>query len=86
MLFELTGPASIHGVTVANTSLKFYIDSGSATIRVVAAGSLSNGPLLTFTVSDTTAISSYSATLKDVANRQNQLRSPLTGYELRILH
>jgi hypothetical protein len=42
------------------------------------------GPLLTFVVNDTTAMASYSATPKAVANRQNQLRSPLTGYELKV--
>lgn len=84
LLFELTGPATIHGISLADANLKYYIDSSSATIRVVAAGAIKSGSLLTFIVSDTTTISSYSASLKDVANRQNQLRSPLTGYELKI--
>ena len=84
MLFELAGPVAIHALSAANPNVKFYIDSSTATIRVVAAGALNSGRLLTFTVADTNTVSSYSATIKDVANRQNALRAALAGYELRI--
>jgi hypothetical protein len=85
ILFELKGP-SLHGITPANTSLQVYIDSSSSTIRVATFGTLNSGAVVTFTIADTTTLSSYSATLVDVANRQNQLRAPLTGYELRLAH
>jgi len=86
LLFELTGPATIHVNPPPSGSVKFFIDSSAATIRVVAAGSVHTGPLLTFTVADTTTLSSYSATVKDVASRQNVLRQSLAGYELKITH
>ena len=85
ILFELAGPA-VHGITLSSTTLTYYIDSSAAPIRVAVLGNLSNGPLLTFVVNDTTAMSSYSATAKDVASRQNQLRSGFTGYQLKITH
>jgi len=85
ILFELRGP-SIHAVTPASTNLQFHIDSSGSPIRGVALGVINSGVLLTFTISDTTAISSYSATIVDVADRQNALRSTLAGYALRITH
>jgi hypothetical protein len=84
ILFELKGPA-VHAIAPA-AGLTFYIDSSSSPIRGVAMGAISGGLLLTFTISDTTAFPSYSATLVEVADRQNGLRSTLTGYDLRLSH
>ncbi|HWC75722.1 MAG TPA: hypothetical protein VG454_17480 [Gemmatimonadales bacterium] len=83
ILFELKGP-SIHGITPKSSSLQMYIDSSSAPVRVAVLGSVTSTTFLTFTIADTTTLPSYSATLVDVANRQNQLRASLAGYQLKI--
>jgi hypothetical protein len=85
ILFELKGP-SIHGITPTGTNLQIYVDSTTSPIRVVAFGAINSGALLTFTIADTATFSSYGATLVDVANRQNDVRSSLTGYALTVTH
>ncbi|HLZ97856.1 MAG TPA: hypothetical protein VKP66_07875 [Steroidobacteraceae bacterium] len=41
---------------------------------------------MTFTIPDTTTLPPYSATLIDVASRQNALRAGLSGYSLTLSH
>jgi hypothetical protein len=82
ILLELRG-SSIHGITLANSSLKMFADSSGSPIRIMIAGSLSSGALLSFDVPDVGAVGSYSATLVDVANTQNQLRGK-SGYSLSV--
>ena len=81
ILLELRGP-DIHALAATNSSLQVFSDTSSAPIRTVVAGSLSAGALLTFHVPDVGAAASYTATIVDVADRQNKLRSGLTGYTL----
>ena len=81
MLLELRGP-SIHALASANSSWQLYSDTSGTTIRGVVAGNLTTGGLMTFQVPDVGAAASYTATIVDVADRQNKLRAGLTGYTL----
>ena len=83
ILLELRGP-NIHALAVSNSAWQVYADSSGTPIRSVVAGNLTTGGLVTFQVPDVGAVASYTATIVDVSDRQNRLRSALTGYTLVI--
>jgi hypothetical protein len=80
LLLELRG-ANIHGIALTNSAWRMYADSSGSPIRIVVAGHLAAGPVLTFQVPDVDMVASYTATLVDVSNAQNELRAK-TGYAL----
>lgn len=82
ILLELRG-ANIHAVALAHSGWKLFADSSGSALRIVVAGNLASGSLLTFQVPDVNAAASYSATIIDVADAQNSLRAK-TGYSLGI--
>ena len=82
ILLELRG-STIHGIALANSDWKMYADSSASPIRIVLAGKLTAGTLLTFDVPDVSAVSSYTATIVDVSDAQNRIRAQ-TGYSLGI--
>jgi hypothetical protein len=85
MLFEITGP-EISAAAPAGTAIQYLATRaiGAATLRVVVVGSLGSGAILTFNVPNVNAASSYAATVIEVADRQNQLRSRLNEYTLSV--
>jgi hypothetical protein len=83
ILLELRGP-NIQALAAANQGWHFSSDASGTTVRGVVAGNLTPGAVLTFRVPDVGAAASYTATLVDVADRQNRLRSALTGYALTV--
>jgi hypothetical protein len=82
ILFELRGP-NVGLLALMNSSLKVYADTSSDVLHVAVIGNISAGPVMTFAVPDVGAVQSYTATLVDVADRQNATRD-LTGYTLTI--
>jgi hypothetical protein len=84
ILVELRGPV-IQSVTEGVSEFRVYSDTLSATVlRAFVVGGLSSGGLLTVQVPDVGAATSYSATVLEVADRENVVRSDLAGYVLEI--
>jgi hypothetical protein len=82
VMFELRGP-NIGALASANDAWKVYADTAAGLIRVVVAGNIGAGGLLAFSVPDLAAVASYTATVVDVADRENRTRE-LGGYSLTI--
>lgn len=83
ILLELRGP-NIQTLATANSGWQLYSDATGTTVRGVVAGNLTAGGVLTFHVANVGAVGSYTATIVDVADRQNKLRTDLTGYSLTV--
>jgi hypothetical protein len=83
ILLTLTGPGAPTSVTV-QTGLRLFQSGGlGATTHLILTGPLTDGPLLTFEVSDLGSASSYHATIQSVSSNNYQLRT-VTGYSLTI--
>ena len=84
MTFQVSGPA-IDNATAANASLRLFTRrvDGSTVVGAVV-GTLADGAVITLHVPDVGAAARYSATVLEVADRQDALRAALTGYELSV--
>jgi len=82
MTFQVGG-APIDSATAANASLRLFTrrESGSTVIGA-AVGALDNGAVVTLHVPDVGAAARYTANVLEVADRQDALRTSLTGYAL----
>lgn len=83
IVFRVTGPG-ITQVTKAVASHYMHFDQSGTSLTVVMVGDLADGTLLTFRVPDVSAVSSYSATVLEVADRTNELRGSLGTYGLSV--
>ncbi len=84
MTFQVSGPA-IESATAANGSLRLFTRrEGGSTVVGAVVGALANGALITLRVPDVGAAASYTATVLEVADRQDALRTSLTGYALTL--
>jgi hypothetical protein len=83
ILFRVSGP-DITEVTRGEPADYFHFVEAGSSVTAVAVGELGSRAVLTFHVPDTDAVSAYSATVLDVADRNNELRGSLAGYELTI--
>jgi hypothetical protein len=84
LLFELSGPP-IDTTVAANAALQLFTrrTDGSTLIGAVV-GTLGDGVIVTLQVPDVAAAARYSARLLEVADRQNVLRTSLSGYALSV--
>ncbi|MGH7537882.1 MAG: hypothetical protein ACREMF_04560 [Gemmatimonadales bacterium] len=83
ILFEVSGPA-IDTMAPVNASYRLFTRRiGTTTVRAVLAGPVASGTVATLEVPDVGAAGSYTATVTEVVDRQNQLR-PLSGYQLQV--
>jgi len=71
-------------IAVDDTSLYVRYAQDGTTVTAVLVGDLQGGALVTFHVPDVDTVSSYSATITQVADRSNVLRGSLTGYALTV--
>jgi len=83
ILFEVTGP-DIVSVSVTVPEHYTHVGVDGSTLTIVVVGDIESGLLVGFDVSDTRAVDSYSATVTQVADRSNELRGSLTGYDLTV--
>jgi len=84
MTFEVIGPP-IDSAVAVNGSLRLFTRrvSGSTVVGAVV-GDLVNGAVITLHVPDLGAAARYTATVLEVADRQDALRSSLAGYALTV--
>jgi hypothetical protein len=84
MTFEVSGPP-IDSAIAVNASLRLFTRrAGSSTIVGALVGVVANGAVVTLQVPDVGAAAGYTATVLEVADRQNALRGSLTGYTLTV--
>ena len=62
----------------------FSRETGATSITAVLVGDLAVGTILEFEVPDGSSASDYTATVVEVADRQNALLDDLAGYELTV--
>lgn len=84
VLIELRGPfiGTTHALDSTGWVQGERLDS--TWYRVLVAGDLETGPLLTFEVPTGDAVAAYSGTITGVANRGSEIRTSLDGYRLTI--
>ena len=83
ILFEVTGP-DIVSVTVTVPEHYTHVGHDGSTLTMVIVGDIESGLLVGFDVPDASAVASYSATALQVADRTNELRGTLSGYDLTV--
>ena len=84
ILFELSGPR-IDSVVTVNASLQsFTRRANDSTIVGAVIGVVVNGAVVTLQVPDVNASALYTVRIVEVADRENVLRTSLTGYALTV--
>lgn len=83
ILFELNGP-DISAVSVTVPAHYTHVRQDGVTLTVVVVGDIESGLIVGFDVPDISAVASYTAIVTQVADRTNELRSDLAGYDLTV--
>lgn len=84
MTFQVSG-APIDSAVAINGSLRLFTRrEGRSTVVGAVVGALGNGAVITLDVPDVGAAARYTATVLEVADRQDALRASLTGYVLTV--
>jgi hypothetical protein len=81
IMFTVSGGA-IDAPTLLDIDHVLYLMEGTNSITAIVAGDIVAGGLLEFDVPDIEV--TYTATITQVADRLNDLRDPLTGYDLTV--
>lgn len=84
ILFDLTGPAAAADIVAVPQGAVVHSRVNGTTTRVAVFGSLSAGALLRFSVPDVNAAPQYAAKVTEASDRNNALRSGVTGYQLTV--
>jgi hypothetical protein len=85
MTFAVSGPP-IDSAVAINASLRLFTRrEGGTTVVGAVVGALANGAVITVHVPDVGAAARYTATVLEVADRQDALRAALTGYALTVI-
>lgn len=84
VLFEVSGPP-IDSAIAVNASLRLFTRRvGGSTLLGALVGPIRTGTVVTLYVPDVAANGGHTARLLEVADRQDTLRSSLTGYALTV--
>lgn len=83
VVLTVTGPG-LSAVSAAGSAASAHINVSGTTARIAVFGQIQNGPVARLAVPDTRAVSSYKASVTEVADRANALRSGLTGYTVKL--
>lgn len=82
LVFELSG-APVDSLTVSDGSLRLFTRRAGGSIIGAVVGPLANGAIVTLRVPDVRG-TGYTATVVEVADRQDALRASLVGYALTV--
>ncbi len=80
LLFSVSGPR-IDSITVSAGSIRLFTRRGGDSIVAAVVGPLANGAVVHLHVPDVGA-TGYTATVMEVADREDALRASLAGYAL----
>ena len=76
--------AAIDSLAAVNQSLRLFTRADGAGVVGVVVGAVANGAVLTLYVPDVGEAARYTATVLEVADRQDALRGSLVGYGLTV--
>jgi len=83
MTFQVNGP-SIESASVNGLLQLFTLRVNDSTLVGAVIGTLANGAIITLHVPDGSVAAAYTATLREVADREDALRASLAGYALTV--
>jgi hypothetical protein len=83
MTFTVSG-GPIDSAVAVNASLRLFTRRGGETLNGAVVGALVNGAVITVYVPDAGAAARYTATVLEVADRQDALRPSLAGYTITV--
>ena len=83
-MIEITGPNNISDVQAVAAGVTVFSAEAGQTVRVIATGTLVSGPLLRFNVDDVNRVKSFKASIVELADQNNALRTSLSGHSLQI--
>jgi len=83
MTFQVHGP-SIESASVNGSLQLFTLRVNDSTLVGAVIGTLANGAIITLHVPDESVAAAYTATLREVADREDALRASLAGYALTV--
>ena len=83
MTFQVNGP-SIESASVNGSLQLFTLRVNDSTLVGAVIGTLANGAIITLHVPDGSVAAAYTATLREVADREDALRASLAGYALTV--
>jgi len=84
VVLTLKGPGLTTMQTSSSSNLFYSRAVSDSEARVILVGNLAAGPVFTFKVADGKQLSAYSATVGQVAKRDDAVRENVTGYTLSI--
>jgi hypothetical protein len=84
ILITITGPAGASSVTGGSSAYRAESRITGSTIKAAIFGNITSGAVLRFNVPDVAKASSYSASVTEVADASNSLRTDLSAYALSI--
>lgn len=85
VLFEVSG-AAIDSAVAINASLRLFTRRvGDSTVVGALAGAVATGAVVRLYVADVVAAAASTVRVLEVADRQDALRSSLTGYALAVI-
>jgi hypothetical protein len=83
MTFTVSG-GPIDSAAAVNASLRLFARRDGETLNGAVVGALANGAVITVYVPDAGAAARYTATVVEVADRQDALRPSLSGYAITV--
>ena len=83
-LISITGGVIDKPAAVSQSDRVYFRSTGTSTMMVAVVGTIASGGLVRFEAPIGAQASAYSASLLQVADRNNDLRSSLSGYSLTV--
>jgi hypothetical protein len=83
-MIEITGPNNISAVQAVAAGVTVFSTEAGRTVKAIVTGTLASGPLLRFTVEDVNRVNSFNASIMELADQNNALRTSLSGHSVRI--
>ncbi len=83
VLFDVSGPP-IDSATAITPSLRLFTRRVGGSLIGALVGGVASGAVVLLHVPDVDVAGEYRASVREVADRQDSLRSSLTGYVLRV--
>jgi hypothetical protein len=80
VMFRITGPGLVSIQPAASGYRLFWRLVSAEEAAVIALGSLASGPVVSVQVADVNQVSRYTATITEVASRDDQIRASTAGY------
>lgn len=85
IMISVTGPEEISNIEAANGAYTLHSRGSGTGFKAAVFGNLGAGALVRFTVPDVGKVGSYTATIVQVSDKGNQVRTDAAGYTLTLV-